>query len=366
MMTSTISFQGDRLRLGRLAQGLTLEQLGARVSTTRQYLNQVEQGLKSPTESMVEAIAAVLDVTPAFFFRIATETVKPEQCHFRKQRTTPISVVGQVLARGTLLDAFVSRLDAEVSLPEVSFPDLPVSTANEIEEAAEKARKMWGLGSGPISNMVRVVENAGAVVSFFGGVSERVDALSIARPRPMIIRSEAKPAACRLRFDLAHECAHLIMHRGVETGDKLTEDQANRFASAFLLPRASFIYEFPRQRYLNWSLIFDMKRRWKVSAAAIIRRAYDLKIISADQYRTGYIHLSKTGQKKVEMLDDEIPFEYPELLPSAFRTLEQAFPGAVGRLASELGMGDSMLLSIAGITIPTTAAPHNVIQFVRR
>ncbi len=53
---------------------------------------------------------------------------------------------------------------------------------------------MWGLGLGPISNMMRVVENAGAIVSFFSGVSERVDALSIDRQRPMIIRSEAKPS----------------------------------------------------------------------------------------------------------------------------------------------------------------------------
>lgn len=127
----------------------------------------------------------------------------------------------------------------------------------------------------------------------------------------MIIRSEAKPAAVRLRFDLAHECGHLVMHRGIETGDKATENEANRFASAFLLPRSSFIHEFPRGRALNWGRIYEMKMRWKISAAAIIRRAYDLGMISADQYRTGYIHLSKTGQKKAERYDNEIVSESP-------------------------------------------------------
>ena len=347
-------FEGERLRLARVAFGLTLDQLGGRVGATRQYLNQIEQGSKTPTVEMTAALSAALGVTPRFFTLVTHDGVRPEQCHFRKQRTTPVSVISQVLARGTLLDGFIDRLDRELDLPTVSFPDLQASSAPEIEEAAEEARRHWGLGSGPISSMMRVVENAGAVVSFFGGVSERVDAMSIDRRRPMIIRSEAKPAACRLRYDLAHECAHLIMHRGIETGDKTTENQANRFASAFLLPRSSFIHEFPRSRLLDWAAIYELKLRWKMSAAAIVRRAYDLGIISADQYRTGYIHLSKTGQKRVEHYDDRIAFEEPELLLSAMLTLESAFPGAVGRIAADAGLEPRMFTNVAGLNLPET------------
>jgi len=358
------AFYGERLRLARMALGLTLDQLGARVSATRQYLNQLEQGLKAPTEEMAEALAAALGVARRFFGLPGDTDIRPEQCHFRKQRTTPISVVSQVLARGTLLDGFVSRLDRELDLPPVTFPDIPAASAGEIEEAAEAARHHWGLGTGPVSNMMRVVENAGAVVSFFGGVSERVDALSIDCRRPMIIRSEAKPAACRLRFDLAHETGHLIMHRGIQTGDKPTEEQANRFASAFLLPRASFIHEFPRGRFLDWAAIYALKLRWKVSAAAILRRAYDLKAISADQYRTGYIHLSKTGQKRFERHDDDIPAEQPELLPAAMRTLEIEFPGAVERIASEVGLEPDMFSHVSGLELPVArAADDNVVPF---
>lgn len=355
------NFTGERLRLARVAHGLTLDELGARVSATRQYLNQLEQGVKTPTQEMIEALAAALEVTTGFFALPAREGVRPEQCHFRKQRTTPVSVVSQVLARGTLLDSFVGRLDGELDLPPVSFPDIPAATSSEVEAAAEEARRHWGLGSGPISNMMRVVENAGAIVSFFGGVSERVDALSIDRRRPMIIRSEAKPAACRLRFDLAHECGHLIMHRGVETGDKVTEDQANHFASAFLLPRDSFIHEFPRSRYLNWTAIFEMKLRWKVSAQAIIRRAYDLRIISADQYRTAHIHLSKTGQRRQERYDDQIVAEEPELLLAAIGALEEAYPGSLSRIAFEVGLEPGMFSRVSGLQLPQASGlPENV------
>lgn len=365
-MVGTHVFEGERLRLARVALGLTLDQVGERVSATRQYLNQLEQGAKLPTDGMIAALSAALGVTPRFFALVTRDGVRPEQCHFRKQRTTPVSVVSQVLARGTLLDGFVSRLDRELDLPPVSFPDMQACTALEIEEAAEATRAHWGLGSGPISSMIRVVENAGAVVSFFGGVSERVDALSIDRQRPMIIRSEAKPAACRLRFDLAHECAHLIIHRGVETGDKTTESQANRFASAFLLPRSPFIHEFPRGRMLNWKSVFELKLRWKVSAAAIVRRAYDLGIISADQYRTGYIHLRKTGQTRVEQYDDLIAPEDPELLEMAMHALETAFPGALRRVAADAGLNSEMFRVVSGLNLPEiTVHDANVISILR-
>ncbi|CAN5500748.1 XRE family transcriptional regulator [soil metagenome] len=367
-MVGTQGFEGERLRLARVANGLTLDELGGRVSATRQYLNQLEQGTKSPTEEMTEALSAALGVTARFFSLSSRDAVRPEQCHFRKQRTTPVSVVSQVLARGTLLDGFIDRLDRELDLPKVSFPDIQASSPGEVEAAADAARQLWQLGTGPITSMMRVVENAGAVVSFFCGVSERIDALSIDRPRPMIIRSEAKPGACRMRFDLAHECGHLIMHKGVETGDKPTEDQANRFASAFLLPRESFIHEFPRSRFLNWQAIFEMKLRWKVSAAAILRRAYDLKMMSADQYRTGYIHLSKTGQKKVERFDEVIVAEEPELLPAAMNALERAFPGAVRRIAAEAGLEGPMFSSVSGLDLPGTAleSDSNILSFPRR
>lgn len=362
-------FDGDRLRLARMAKGLTLEELGDEISATRQYLNQLEQGLKLPTEAMAEALAAALGVTVRFFALSERVHISAEQCHFRKQKTTPVSVVSQVLARGTVLEGFIGRLDEALELPRVSFPDIAVSSIEDVEHAAEEARQQWRLGTGPISSMMRVVENAGAVVSFFSGVSERVDALSIDRPRPMIIRSEAKPSACRLRFDLAHECGHLVMHRGVLTGDKFTEEQANRFASAFLLPRSSFIHEFPRGRgrAINWQAIFEMKLRWKVAASAILRRAFDLKILSADQYRTGHIHLSKTGQRKFETYDDIIVREEPELLPSAMSALEGAFPGSVRRIASEAGLEDDMFESVSGFNLPEQRLldSNNVVSFTR-
>ena len=353
---------GERLRLARTALGLSLEQLGKRVATSRQFLNQLEREQKAPSDEMIDALSAALHVDRRFLSNDAHFEVSIERCHFRKQRTTPLSVSAQVTARATVFAEFLSKIDREVSLPEVSIPTLAAESTREIEEAAEEARESWSLGTGPISNMTRVAENAGAVVTFFQGISERVDALSIDLERPIIVRNEAKPTACRLRFDIAHELGHLVMHKGVQTGDKTTEGQANRFASSFLLPRSAFLHEFPRSRYLAWNEIYKMKLRWKVSVSAILRRAYDLRIIDADQYRIGNIHLTKSGQRKKEIYDDVIELETPELLNSAIGAIEASAPGAASRLASSAGMTSSFISSVTDVKLPNVKNPPNIIE----
>lgn len=366
-MSMESPFRGEQLRLARLAFGYSLDEVGIAVGATRQYIHQLETEAKTPSRELVTELSRALGVTPRFFTAPSRATVRPEQCHFRKQATTPASVTSQVLARGSILDALTEELDNRLELPPVNFPDTGVASLDEVEAAAEAAREHWGLGaSGPITNMMRVVENAGAVVTYFAGVSDRVDALSMDRRRPIIVRSEAKQSLCRLRFDLAHECGHLVMHRGIQTGDRATEDQANRFASAFLLPRAPFLHMFPRSRYLNWELIFHIKLRWKVSARAVLRRAFDLGIISSDQYRTGNIHLAKTGQTKVERYDADLPMESAELLDAAMDALEGMRPGALTEMANELGLAQPMFDHLTGRTLSTSVVygDNDVVRYV--
>ncbi|MFX4717515.1 ImmA/IrrE family metallo-endopeptidase, partial [Acinetobacter baumannii] len=86
-------------------------------------------------------------------------------------------------------------------------------------------------------------------------------------------------SACRERFGIAHELGHFSLHIGVLTGDRLTETQANRFASALLLPRTTFATESRiamRGSRLNWQGLSELKLRWGVSKAAILFRGRQL------------------------------------------------------------------------------------------
>jgi len=335
------TFYGQRLRTARNFQGLSLEDVGEKVGATRQYLQQIEtNATKQPTQEMVHALASVLLVRADFFFRPEVYTVTDDQCHFRKLHTTPISIKNQALAYGTLFDELIENMDQVVRFPRVNFPQIAPRSFEEIEEIAVKCRQHWKLGiAGPIKNMVRVAENAGALITHFSAVSEKVDAFSMQRKRPLIIRNDAKPSACRQRFDIAHECGHIVMHTGIQTGDKKTEDEANRFASALLLPTDSFLKEFPRKVRLSWAALYEMKLRWKVSVSAIVRRAYDLGLLDAAQYRIANVHLRKKGESRLEIYDDRydlIPMEAPEAIPMAFEALEQNAPELIVRILREM------------------------------
>lgn len=357
-------FHGDRLRLARMLASLSLDDLGGMVGVSRQFIHRLETNANEPTGDLRAALAAALEVTSSFFASPVVHPVREDDCHFRRLATAPRTILAQAAARGTIVEALVDALDKRLRLPTVNFPEATNPTSlEEVEAIAEEARRYWRLGlDAPIVSMTRVVENAGAVVIHFDDISDRIDALSIARRRPLIVRSSAKAAAVRLRFDLAHEAGHLVMHQGLITGDKATEEQAHRFASAFLIPRTAFAKEFPRtKRILDWSGLFNMKLRWKVSVRAIVRRAFDLGLVDAAQYRTANIHLMKTGQAKAERFDDTLEPERPELLHTALGMLaERDLPG-LHRMLDDLGMNEALFARITGFSVPPL--PENIVIF---
>ena len=335
------SFNGTNLRLARCCYSLTLNDVAEAVEKSRQFIHRLEAGRDVPTSDLMERLAAFLGVFPEFFFGQAGIMVVEDAYHFRKKATTKVASKQAALAKGELFRRLVSHIDSHLQLPPCSFPSFEVHVPEDIERAAEKCRLAWGLGLGPIDNIVRVAENAGAMVTTFHGVSHEVDAMSYASSRPVIVTNDAKGSSCRVRFDIAHEIGHVVMHEGRVTGDRLTESEANRFGGAFLLPRSSFVKEFPilRGSRLNWAGIGKLKLRWKVSKAAILYRARQLDLISEDQYKSGIIYgLRRNGEATVEEFDDVIPHEQPELISTAFKMFEKAFGYELNEVAKQVGM----------------------------
>lgn len=318
-------FQGARLRLARILSGFTLAELGEQVSVTRQYMQRLEADPTTlPTEDLVAAFAEILHVERSFFFEPLRGELQEEICHFRKLKTTPLHVRKRALAYGTIFNAIVSYLDAKFELPSLNIPTANATTRSDLERVTEKCRRLWGLGlDAPIHNMVRTLERAGAVVTTFEGVSVSIDAFSYVHSRPIVVRNTAKVSNSRARFDMAHELGHLVLHQGMEADTPYLEDQANQFASAFLLPRTAFLREFPRSNRIDWSELLNMKTRWGVSIQAIIRRAYELGLIGAVQYRNAHVYISRNGWKTSEPGEESIPAEIPEIVPTAFQLLAE-------------------------------------------
>src|SRR5262249_33936377 len=149
-------------------------------------------------------------------------------------------------------------------------------------------------------------EHHGVIVGSMSAGSEEIDAFS--RPsalRDVVLLNSDKDCGSRMRFDCAHELGHLILHRTQTTGTAETEAEAHAFASEFLMPKTAMCREFPRSPLIEWETLFKLKQRWRVSIQALVRRAFDLGVLSAVAYRRAYKYISWHGWRRNE------PGEFP-------------------------------------------------------
>ena len=349
-------FNGAALRLARLFRGLTLDDVGSAVRKTRQYLHKLETSPQSaPTAQLQVELAAFLKVEPDFFYSNRVGSLAEDQIHFRKLFTTRVGVKHVAMARAELTGILVSTLERRLKLPEVRVPTIPDSaTAEDIERAAEQCRREWDLGLGPIVDMTRLAELVGAVVTSFPGVSPEIDAMSFDFGRPIIVRNEAKESVSRQRFDIGHELAHSVLHAGRTTGDHGTESEANRFACALLVPRTMMVKLFPRSRgqRLDWIGLAEFKRTWGISKAALLYRARQLSLLSDQQYRSGVLHLKKSGQTSGEKEDASMPMESPTLLRRSFDLLAKKKRVFAADIAREMDVSAELVGELVGFTLP--------------
>ncbi len=115
-------FYGDKLRLARLLNGLTQQQLGESITASRQFVHQMESGVRQPSDDVLNALCETLQVKDSFFVSQIDNDVKFEQCHFRKRKTTPIGIANRVLAFSTIFEQLVSYINEHLELPAVNFP----------------------------------------------------------------------------------------------------------------------------------------------------------------------------------------------------------------------------------------------------
>ncbi len=345
-------FWGEKLQLAREFKGKTQVELAKAVAASTSLISNCEAGKKrEPSPDLVEAFASVLGFEPEFFYGPLQDEFRDEECSFRHRRTTPEKTKTLVRAHATLVAIVIERLRNIFRFPKLNVPSIPASSAADIEAAAERCRAHWNLGvDGPLVHVGRVAEHAGVFVIPHLAQSAKVDAFSRRGNTTIIFLNQAIESTSRWNFDIAHEFGHIVMHQQMVTGDIETEAAADRFASAFLMPRRAFEREFGSRRF-SWSFVFELKRRWQTSAAAIIRRAYDLHLLDAVSYRRSYQYMSAQGWRtKGEPY--EPTFQQPELLRIALSSLGGKVALTMEDLCSELHFTPATFQDVTGIAIP--------------
>ena len=185
------------------------------------------------------------------------------------------------------------------------------------ETAALSVGSRWELGEVPIGHMVHLLEAHGVRVFSLAGECREIDAFSFWRDGTPFVCLNMMKTAEHAIFDAAHELGHLVMHRGHSTPRGREEEQeANSFASSFLMPRSDVLSVAPR--FPGLKDIVRAKARWRVSAAALSYRLHKLGIISDWHYRELCIELSRAGRHREP---NPITRERSQLLEKAFAVM---------------------------------------------
>ena len=187
------------------------------------------------------------------------------------------------------------------------------------------------MGEGPISNVVWLLEYNGAVVARGMVEADDLDAFSewhewhTEASTPYVFLGADKESGPRSRYDAAHELGHLVLHRSIDPRHienkrtfKVIEDQAHRFAGAFMLPALAFSNDFS---VANLDAFRALKPKWKVSVAMMVYRSIELGLVEKEQARRLWINRTRRGWRLKEPLDDRLPIEKPRLLRRAFSML---------------------------------------------
>lgn len=372
-----IIFNPKRLREARLIRGLTIKELADTIGISKQAISQFELGENMPKQETMMSLINTLAFPKSYFYKDykeqyvgntffranATATKKSKEMQFNKSL-----LAGYIYSYLSDLIEF-----PELNLPEISKLNTDWNDNNAIEELASKVREHWGIGENPIANIVHLLERNGIMVFSVDTDSQKVDAFCQHRTgRPFIFLGNDKQSAFRRQFDGGHELGHILMHEDIDNQDTLSkeeikamENQANRFASALLLPSEAFAKTVTSTSLLHF---IELKKYWQVSIGAMIYRSYQLNIIDESRFTSLQKQMSMKKMRTKEPLDDVFPIQEPVVLKkSVLMLLEHDVKNEL-QLIQEMGVPQEFIEMLCNLPKGTLnyKEPEPTIRLVKR
>lgn len=346
-------FNPQRLTLGRKRRKMTARALASVIGASPITISRLENGVNEPEDDTVTALARALDFPKAFFFAEDVDELPAEAASFRSLSSMTARERDAALSAGAIAYLFNDWVAERFNLPSVDVPEQRGDASPEA--AAQLVRAHWGLGEQPISSMIKLLESRGVRVFSLCEDTKNVDAFSCWRGgQPFVFLNTFKSTE-RSRFDAAHELGHLVLHKhGAPQDSRQAESEADRFASAFLMPTDDVL---SRIRYVNdLESLIQAKKRWGVSVAALNYRLHKLKVVSDWQNRSLNIEMSSRGfrRQEPEGLAPETSALWPQIFASLWRDGTTR-----NHIADQLNVPSSELdLILFGLTGRSSGSKH--------
>ena len=310
-----------RIKQARVSRGLSMVELSELVSVSKQAISQYEMGKNAPSKAILNSIAMVLRYPISFFYKpVPVNENASSAVFFRSRKTARVKALSAAREKIEIFREINDYLEQYVdfpilNLPKITYEDEGINPIDneQIEQYALILREYWGLGKGPIDNLISIVQKNGIMVSKMQLRLNKLDAFSVwFDNKPFIFLSSDKDTNVRIRFDIAHELGHLLMHADYYSEEDLKnsaiheklENEADRFAGAFLLPKESFskdVFSTSIDHFIQ------MKAKWMVSIGCMIYRCDTLGILSSNQIKYLKDQMTTRVYWRREPLDREMP-----------------------------------------------------------
>lgn len=304
---------GKCIKLARESRGLSQSKLSDLIGVTQATLSRFEKGVLIATIDVITKISQVLNY-PISFFEKEIRTVGETSLFYRKRASMTVKDLSMLESKISILSKSIDELMESIDIPELRIPSVEPTFNNTPQEIAYKIRNYLGVPTGPVDNIVTLLEKNGVIVMFLDVDNmEKFDGLTMftTNQAPVIWINHNMPND-RKRFSLAHELGHLVMHlrsEDLEKPEEQKEIEANEFASEFLMPESLCKEDFFNLKYKDLGL---KKYYWKVSKAAIIYRAKELKCISEQTSKYLYVTLGRYGERKNESV--QVSIDTPKII----------------------------------------------------
>lgn len=281
----------ERVELVRLRLGLTKIGFAEALGVERKTLQRFDAGTHDLNEQCVQRLLLLSGYPIEFFQKGSFDSPNEAAVSFRSLRSLTALPRNAAIAAGCLAFELDDWITERFALPPHDLPRL--NNSNPLD-AAMTVRAKWGMGVRPIANMINILEQHGVRVFSLSEETRHLDAYSFWRNETPYVFLNTLKTPEHSRFDAAHELGHLLLHQHGGPTHRSAEDEANAFASAFLMPPADLRAHIPVVRRL--SDLLQGKKRWRVSAAALAYALHKQGVISDWHYRNYCIQLNTLGR----------------------------------------------------------------------
>lgn len=318
------------ISLARLARGLSQKELADRIGPAQGTVSKLENGLM-PADPYIREIAEALGYPASFFYEGGG--IYPAGIRYtRARKKLSATLSSRIDAENNIRARGIAKLLRSVEIANQNIPSLAVEDYGTPTEVARALREHWRVPRGPIRNLTRLFERHGGLVVHADFHTARFDGVYYRFPNPpvppTVFLNEAL-SGDRLRFTLAHEIGHVVMHQ-LPVPAESAEPETDEFSAEFMMPAADIR---PHLFNLDLSKLAGMKKVWGMSMAALIRRAKDLGTITPNKYKSLNIELRKACRGVQEPEYTAIPRERPKTLQALVEMHEAELGYSVGELS---------------------------------